>query len=235
MSTFVLVHGAWHGGWCWQRVRRRLEARGHEVVSPSLSGLGERAHLDIAYDLNTHIDDIARLIEFEDLSDIVLCGHSYGGMVISGVCDVCPERLKALVYLDAMLPADGQCGLDIMAPGYAAQFRAEAEARGDHCTAPVPAANFGIEDPADQAWVDGLCRPMRLACFETKLADKGGRAQVANKLYLTAASHGGPHFRQTAARLSADPAWQVASFPCGHDVMVIMPDELTEWLLKAAG
>ena len=122
--TFVLVHGAWHGGWCWRFVRDLLEKSGHRVHAPSLTGLGERKHLarpDI--DLDTHIADIVSLLEMEDLSDVVLVGHSYGGMVITGVADRAPERIGRLVYLDAFVPEDGKCTLDYVVPERAARMR----------------------------------------------------------------------------------------------------------------
>ena len=101
MSTFVLVHGAWHGGWCWQRVRRALQESGHEVFTPTLTGVADRSHLSApSVNLETHIADVVNLIRFEGLNDLVLCGHSYGGCVITGVADRVPERLRAIVYLD---------------------------------------------------------------------------------------------------------------------------------------
>ena len=109
MATFVLVHGAWHGSWCWKRVRTALHARGHEVFTPTLTGVAERSHL-LSPDVNlsTHIQDVVNLMQWEELSDVVLCGHSYGGCVISGVADRMPSRLRALVYLDAFVLASGQ-------------------------------------------------------------------------------------------------------------------------------
>ena len=103
MATFVLVHGAWHGSWCWKRVRKAIRAQGHDVFTPTLTGVGERSHLLSPHvNLDTHLDDIVNLIRWEELSDVVLCGHSYGGCVISGVADRVPDRIGALVYLDAL-------------------------------------------------------------------------------------------------------------------------------------
>ena len=105
MTTFVLIHGAWHGGWCWKKVSPILREAGHETYSPTLTGLGERSHLlsrDI--DLNCHIQDVVNVLEYKGLKDVVLVGHSYAGMVITGVADRCPERLAQLVYLDAFAP-----------------------------------------------------------------------------------------------------------------------------------
>src|SRR5438876_10673071 len=109
MSTFVLIHGAWHGSWCWKRVRKMLQDLGHQVFTPTLTGLGERSHLlSPSVNLDTHILDVVNLIRWEELSDVVLCGHSYGGCVISGVADRIPARIRSLVYLDAFVLDDGE-------------------------------------------------------------------------------------------------------------------------------
>src|SRR5438128_128006 len=104
MATFVLVHGAWHGGWCWKRVTPLLRAAGHEVYATTLTGLGERVHLASPnVGLALHVQDVVGVLEYEDLRDVILVGHSYGGIVISGVADRVPERLRHLVYLDALV------------------------------------------------------------------------------------------------------------------------------------
>lgn len=117
MAIYVLVHGGGHGGWCYKSVARLLAAAGHEVYAPTLTGLADRAHLlrpDTG--LDTHIDDITRLLEFQDLSDVILVGHSYGGMVITGTADRARERIAQLVYLDAAIPCDGEALVDV-SPG----------------------------------------------------------------------------------------------------------------------
>ena len=117
MSTYVLVHGAWHGSWCWKRVRKALQANGHDVFTPTLTGLGERSHLlSREVNLETHIDDVVNLIRWEELSNIVLCGHSYGGVVVSGVADRVPDRIGALIYLDAFVLEDGRSVHDEVPP-----------------------------------------------------------------------------------------------------------------------
>ena len=141
--TFVLVHGAWHGGWCWRFVRPLLEQAGHRVYAPSLTGLGERRHLardDI--DLDTHITDVVSLIEMEDLREVVLVGHSYGGMVITGAADRAHEPIARLVYLDAFVPEDGKCALDYVVPERAARMREEGERTGS--VTPPPLSLWGI-------------------------------------------------------------------------------------------
>ena len=114
MATFVLVHGTGHGGWCWQKLAPLLRAGGSEVYTPTLTGLGDRSHLlGCGVDLTTHITDVASLLFYEDLLDVILVGHSYAGMVITGVAATVPERLRLLVYLDAYLPDEGQSELDL--------------------------------------------------------------------------------------------------------------------------
>src|SRR6202044_2874776 len=117
-STFVLVHGAWHGGWCWQRVAERLNRDGHRVFTPTLTGLGERSHLlRTGINLQTHIADVVNLMKWEGLTDVVLCGHSYGGFVVSGLAEQMASALGSIVFLDAFVPRDGEAALDITSPG----------------------------------------------------------------------------------------------------------------------
>ena len=142
--VFVLVHGAWHGGWCWRFVRPFL--KGHEVFAPSLTGLGERKHLArLDIDLDTHIGDIVSILEMEDLRDVVLVGHSYGGMVITGAADRAHERIKRLVYLDAFVPENGKCTLDYVVPERAARMREEGEKAGS--VTPPPLSLWGLTKP----------------------------------------------------------------------------------------
>src|ERR671920_1676946 len=125
MTTFILIHGSMHGGWCWKRVAPLLRAVGHDVYTPTLTGLGERVHLahpDV--DLDTHIRDVLGVLKFEDLHDLVLVGHSYGTMVITGVADRVPERIGHLVYLDGAMASDGQAVLDFFPPEWRASRRA---------------------------------------------------------------------------------------------------------------
>jgi len=236
MATFVLVHGAWHGGWCWRRVAERLRAGGHRVYAPTLTGLGERAHLTSPQvGLSTHVQDVLGVLHAEDLHDVVLCGHSYGGMVITGVADAASARLKSLVYLDAFVPTAGQAVFDLLAPGRAEDFRRSARESGDGWRmAPVPADRFGVTDAADAAWVDGLCVPMAMRAFEEPLrlcADGGG---VTRRVYILAGDYNPSSFQDIHARLAADPDWTCHVLPTGHDAMVTMPEELARLLLEEA-
>lgn len=138
MATFVLVHGTTAGGWVWKGITPHLEAAGHVVYRPTLTGLGERVHLlTREVGLSTHITDIVNVLEFEDLTDVVLVGHSYGGMVITGVADAVPKRIRELVYLDAAVPRDGESLLDLMGDAARIHNQATVESQGDGWLIPV--------------------------------------------------------------------------------------------------
>lgn len=148
MATFVLVHGTGFGGWCWQGASRVLRGAGHDVCAPTLSGLADRSHLlECGIDLETHVTDIANLLFYEDLTDVVLVGHSYARMVITGVAAAVPERLGLLVYLDAYIPEEGRRMVDLWPPEMLQSVEAEAAASGG--LRPAPSAELlGITDPA---------------------------------------------------------------------------------------
>ena len=235
MATFVLVHGAWHGGWCWKHVRPLLQAKGHDVFTPTLTGVGEKSHL-LSRDtrLETHVTDIANVLRWEELSDVVLCGHSYGGMVISGVADRMPDRIRSLVYLDAFVPVDGQSTFDFMPAERVQMFKDGARAKGDGWRMPpIPAAVFKVREE-HQAWVDAQCTPHPLACFEDKIHLTGARERIARKTFILATDYNPSAFQGIAERLRHDPSWKIHTLPCGHDTMVDLPRETADILLKEA-
>src|SRR5437773_7542923 len=224
-ATFVLVHGAWHGGWCYARVAALLRARGHTVFTPTLTGQGERAHLmSGAINLSTHIEDVLGVFHYERLSDVVLAGHSYGGMVITGVADRIPERVRALAYLDAFIPADGQSLFDINIPANTQRFLAQAGTSGG-LTVPAPsAAYFGV-NAADAVTVDALATPFPLGCFTEKLKLTGVYRSVSKHLYVhgTVLPRASP-FRVFYERAKAA-GWSAHALACGHDVMLDEPEK----------
>lgn len=236
MASFVLVHGAWHGGWCWPRVAEPLRMEGHAVFTPTLTGLGERAHLASAdIDLDTHIADIMGVIEAEELDRVVLCGHSYSGMVITGVADAMPERLAALVFLDAFLPENGRAQLDYVPEEMAQSLRAEAATEGQGWQVGLlPDRILGIEDPADLAWVHRRATKMPLGCMEQPITLNGMWRRVPVKEYIRAAHYPGDRFAQFSDPLLGDPEWTVHEVECGHEVMIDRPKELVDLLLGAA-
>jgi len=231
--TFVLVHGAWHGGWCWRRVADRLQHDGHTVFTPTLTGLGERAHLlGQGIDLATHVADIVNVMRWERLSDVVLCGHSYGGFVISGVAEEMSAAIRAIVFLDAFLPQSGDSILKLTGPAVQDGIRT-ARQRGELGVPPRPAAAFGVNE-ADRQWVDSLCVPQPIATFTSPIALSGARERIACKTYIRAKGYDNPAFDRALASVQTDPSWRCHEIACGHDVMVDMPDRLSALLLEAA-
>jgi pimeloyl-ACP methyl ester carboxylesterase len=232
-DTFVLVHGAWHGGWCWQRVAERLRVDGHSVFTPTLTGVGERTHLLRAgINLNTHITDIVNVLKWEDLNDVVLCGHSYGGFVISGVAEQAASSIRSIVFLDAFVPRNGESVQDLTGPAVKEGI-ANALQRGDIAIPPRPAEAFAVNE-ADRAWVDRMCVGQPIATFTGKIALTGARDQIARKSYIRAASYPNPGFDKALAAARVDSSWRTYDVPCGHDVMVDMPERLSEILLEVA-
>ena len=231
-ATFVLVHGAWHGGWCWRRVADLLEARGHKVYSPTLTGLGERSHLMSAgINLDTHIADVVNLIKWEGLDQVVLCGHSYAGWVISGVAEEMQERIASIVFLDAFMPENGQKGLDLQTPEARAQIlEAVREGRVSRSWPAAIPLNVAEEN---RAWVASRLTLQPIGVTLQPIRLSGARDRIAKKAYIRTTRYEMPAFDQFCARLRADPSWRVFQMDCGHDAMVDMPEALADILLQA--
>jgi pimeloyl-ACP methyl ester carboxylesterase len=231
MTDYVLIHGAWHGSWCWTRVRRLLAAEGHRVFTPTLTGLGERSHLlSREVGLDTHIADVANLMIWEELRDIVLVGHSYGGIVMRHVADRMPDRIRSLVYLDAFVPDNGKA-LNDYVPDRGKTVRELAMARGDGWKIPpVPASVLAV-NAADSDWVDRQCTMQPLSTFETLAQINGACDDVPNIGYIRALRYERPYLDGFYA-LAGERRWWREEFACGHDVMLDMPNELTALLLQ---
>ena len=231
--TFVLVHGAWHGGWCWRRVADLLERQGHKVFTPTLTGLGERSHLLRAgINVSTHVTDVVNLLKWEGLSDVVLCGHSYGGLVVSGVAERSASAIGSIVFLDAFVPENGDAMTDLTTGAVRDNIKAAAE-RGELGVPARSAAAFHVND-TDQAWVDAMCVPQPIGTMTEKMALTGARERIGKKAYIRAAAYPNPGFDLAFARVKADKSWRTYEVPCGHDVMVDMPERLVEILLEVA-
>jgi len=232
-KTFILVHGAWHGGWAWQRVTDRLRARGHSVFAPTNTGLGERAHLlRPGIDLSLHIADVLGVIKYERLRNFVLVGHSYGGCVISGIAEAVGDAIQSIVFLDAFIPDNGDSTFDLVQPAVQDVIRG-ALARGE-ITVPVRDAAALKVNEKDRAWVDSLATPQPIATFTEKLTLTGARGRIAKKTYIRASGYPNVSFEKALARVKADPSWRTYEVPCGHDVMIDDPERLTEILLEVS-
>jgi pimeloyl-ACP methyl ester carboxylesterase len=232
--TFVLIHGAWHGGWVWKRVVDRLEARGHYVLAPTLTGLADRSHLlSASVDLDTHINDVANLFEWNDLNDVVLVAHSYGGWPVSGALERIGSRVGSLVLLDAFVPENGDKGTDVQTSESAAALQ-EAMSRGEFGR-PVPSVRFfHIRDPADAAWVKSKLTPQPIGVSMQPIRLTGARDRVAKKAYIRASDSPSRRFDQYYANAQETSGWRTFKIDSGHDVMVDAPDQLTELLLSLA-
>lgn len=235
MTSFVLVHGAWYGSWCWKRVRTLLQAKGHDVYTPTLTGIGERSHLlSPNVTLETHILDVANLIRWEDLSDVVLCGHSYGGCVITGVADRFPDRIRSLVYLDAFVLEDGENLMQHLSDEQRDQLleTTETSGGGGWRVAPIPAEVHEV-NVKDRAWVNSHCTTQPLDTFEQRLPLTGGIRKINKVTYVLATGfrHGSP-FPPFYEKAKAK-GWTTLTIDCGHVVMLDKPEELTNLLLDA--
>lgn len=237
MATFVLVHGGGHGGWCYQRVARILRAEGHEVHTPTLTGLGERSHLlDDRVDLDRHVADVAAVLRFEDLRDVILVGHSYGGMVITGVADREADRVGRIVYLDAATPVNGQSLVDVAGPVInAVRPMGEVVDGIELVLLPGPDAGllYGVTDPADLAWMAERLTPHPWKCFEQplRLGDEGSLWAIP-RFHIVCTSTLATRDREQMARARAEGRlWDIDT---GHDLMITEPVKTADALLQVA-
>ena len=230
-TVYVLVHGAWHGGWCWQQVSARLRATGAVVYTPTLSGLGEHQNtLNADINLSTHIADIVNLLVEEDLHNVVLVGHSYAGAVITGVADQVPERLSQLVYLDALLLENGQ---NLVSMHTQAQQEAmeKAAASSNGLTLPVfSSQNFGVTVPADSKWVDARLTPQPYRCYKEPMKLTHPLGNHLPLAYIACTTPELAVLEQFAIRARTSKEWKYYELPTGHDAMISMPNELAAML-----
>ena len=232
MAVFVLVHGAFHGGWCYARVAALLRQQGHDVFTPTLTGLGERAHLTASpIDLSTHIEDVVNVLTCEELEQVVLCGHSYAGMVITGVAARMGKRIDTLVYLDAIVPEHGQSLFDIVGPEVAA--RTTASACGSGWVPALPASYFNV-NAEDVEWVERRCGPHPLASFTQAVELTGKETLVRRRVYILAENYEFGLNERVCETLSRLPGWTTTSVKSGHDVMIDQPHSLAELLAAQA-
>jgi pimeloyl-ACP methyl ester carboxylesterase len=231
--TFVLVHGAWHGGWCWVRVADRLRAAGHRVFTPTLTGLADRSHLMSAQiNLDTHIADIVNLFKWNDLNDVVLVAHSYGGWPVSGAIEALLPRVSSIIFLDAFMPENGQKGIDVNSAS-SVKGLMDAIAKGQVSRPAPPASAFNILSPKDLAWVESKLTEQPIGVSLQPIVMTGAREKVAKKTYIRANGYPMPRFDTWLAEAKAKPDWKTYALDgVGHDVMIDVPDRLVEILLE---
>ncbi|HEX7437229.1 MAG TPA: alpha/beta hydrolase [Caldimonas sp.] len=224
MATFLVVHGAWSAGWAWKKMRPLLRERGHEIFTPTHTGLGERSHLARPeIDLEAHIADILGVLQFEDLRDLILVGHSYGGMVATGVADRAAERIAHLVYLDAFVPRDGQSLFDLA--GAAARERGLEAARtgGDGWRVP-PNPMPPDTSAADLAWAAPRRMMQPLKTFEQALRLTGAVERLPRTYIYCTRPGPGDAFRQFSDRARTEPGWRCHELDASHNPHITMPE-----------
>jgi pimeloyl-ACP methyl ester carboxylesterase len=233
MATFVVAHGAWSAGWAWKKMRPLMRAAGHELWTPTHTGLGERAHLahpDV--DLETHIQDLVAVLDTEDLNEVYLIGHSYGGMVATGVADRARARIKHVIYLDAFAPKDGQSVFDLQQPEALARMRAGAQASGDGWRLP---SNPMPPDtaPEDVAWATPRRKPQPIKTFEAKLKLSAEPSAPRTYIYCKRARPD-DNFRQFLERAKRE-GWRTYEIDASHNPHITAPDLLAGILQEIAG
>jgi pimeloyl-ACP methyl ester carboxylesterase len=224
MTSFVLVHGAWHGAWCWDRVGPLLTAAGHRVTAPTLSGLGERRHDPSGpVRLETHVEDVVAHLWFHDLGDVVLVAHSYAGFVAAGVVRRAPGRITRLVLLDGFVPATGEAMTQHIGDR-GPQYRAAFEEDPDWRIPPAPLGALGVTDAADVAWAEPrlTAQPVRTYLEPSGAVDLDA---IPDRLYVACTAPGLPVLDESRARVRAA-RWPVAELAAGHDAMVTHPREV---------
>ena len=234
-QTFLLIHGAFHGGWCWSRVADALRAKGHRVFTPSLTGLGDRAHLlNGSIDLNSHVEDALAVIESDELKDVVLVGHSFAGFTITGVADRMPEAIKHLFYLDAAIALSGRSPIADTPPKvWEERLKLATMVNGVPVFASPPPAYFGVTDPKDAQWMLRHLKPMPVKLYETALPLKG---PPGNKLPRTFVRLTQPPLPQidAYAKHAKGNGWKYTELAAPHDVMVTDPEKLADLLESAS-
>jgi pimeloyl-ACP methyl ester carboxylesterase len=234
MYPFILVHGSNGGSWVWQKLAPLLRAAGHEVYAPTLTGLADRSHLlSCGVDLTTHITDVVNLLFYEDLSDAILVGNSYAGMVITGVAAKAPERLKLLVYLDAYVPEDGQSEVDLWPPERRA-FAAAVEADAKGLAQPPPLALFGVTDPALVDWMSARATPQPVSTYTEPVPPGNAKSDALPRVFIhcTDKPPTTPDIFEPFAAKARAKGWKVYEISAGHLAMLTAPRELAALLLE---
>ena len=236
MASYVLVHGAWHGGWCWKRTARLLRAQGHEVYAPSLTGSGDRKHLlSPSVGMDTYVQDVVNLIEYEDLTDVLLAGHSASGSVVAKAAESVHPRLKALVYVDAVILPSGKAMFDVFPPQWTEGMRASARTRGEGWYLPPEQDmifSFFASDCSDEdkQWLWRMATPQPIKPYEDRVDLSRFYQLSIPKTYIkcTKSQAGAP--RSVADKFGM----QYFEIDAGHDPMVSQPERFAAILAQLA-
>ncbi len=234
---FVLVHGGRHGGWCWSRAAPLLRDAGHDVFTPTLTGLGDRAHLlEPEIGLETHIQDLVAVFEFEDITDAVLVAHSYGGCVVAGAMEQIADRVRSLVLIEALVPRSGESMFDIVAPEIKRGLRQLAEREGEGWYLPTSdAAFYGVSEPADVAWVNSKTTPQPLKTYTDSIR-RAERVWAHPGMFIECApSQLTPQqLERMRVRSKVQPRFTYRVVDCAHDMMITEPELLADLLVEEA-
>jgi pimeloyl-ACP methyl ester carboxylesterase len=234
VGIFVILHGGWGGGWEWAEVARFVRAAGHDAYTPTLTGMGERSHLghpDV--DLQTYIQDIVNVITYEDLHDVVLTGQSYSGIVITGVANAIPNRLRHVIYVDAFVPEHGQSVFDLLSPGWIDAFKAGAAERGDGWRVPPPPF---VDDPPVGPWAKGRYGDQPIKTLSQPVQFSNPLALRLRRTFISCTDKpDGDLFEPFARRARESDQWGYREIPTVHDAHATMPREMAELFLEIAG
>lgn len=235
MAAFLFVHGAWHGGWCWKELETRLRAMGHETHSPTLTGVGERTHLARPEtDADVHVEDVVNVIKWRELDNAILVGHSYGGLVITGAAGRVPEKIRALIYLDAFAPERSGFSLFATAdPERLARF--EAQLAGGGFLVSPDLFDAWTDDPEKKSWLKKMCTPHPVECFRKGVTLTGRETEVNHRHYILAENNRPSAFWGEYERVKAQPGWTTDRIASKHDAMVEAPDALAGMLAGYVG
>ncbi len=236
MATFVLVHGAWGGGWCWKKLTPLLRAAGHEVYAPTLTGLGERVHLATPdVDFETQVQDVVNVMEFEDLENVILVGGSYGGVVVGVVASRIPDRINHVIYLDAYIPSDGRSVFDLLEDhelyDHVNFWRDRITQDPSGWKLPAPEGDIGIVDESDRRWVERRLTPQPLATLTQAVSlDPHAAESVQHSYILCTPTRPGAMITIFGDQARNDPAWQFREIKASHLAMITDPQALVDVL-----
>ena len=227
--TFLVAHGAWSAGWAWKKMHPLLSTGGHRLITPTYTGLGDREHLaSPSNDLETHIQDVLAVIKYEDLRNVVLIGHSYGGMVATGVADRARERIAQLIYLDAFVPKNGQAMVDLVPPQARQQMQDRVKAGDGWRVPPNPTPPDTSE--ADAKWIAERRLPQAFKCFEMPLRLSGADITLPRSYIYCKRIAPGDTFRQFAERAKSEAGWRYYEIDASHSPHVTAPEALAALL-----